>query len=128
MQACIVNYLSYCHVVLHQAGVDLFNAWIHTFLINDGIVFNRDDPGATYRGEGTLEFCRMQNITVQAWSPLARGAVSGRSLANAEARIKKTAAVVDQLAEEKGVGKEAIVIAWLLKKVSDNLVLCKLNN
>jgi predicted oxidoreductase len=88
---------------------------IHTQLINDGIVFNRDDPGVTLRGEGTLEYCRMQNITVQAWSPLAGGAVSGRSLANADARIKRTAALVAQLAEEKGVAKEAIVIAWLLR-------------
>jgi predicted oxidoreductase len=88
---------------------------LHAYLINDGIVLNRSDAGVTLRGEGTLEFCRMQNITVQAWGPLAHGDVSGRSLDNAEARVTKTAALVAELAEEKGVGKEAIVIAWLLR-------------
>ena len=88
---------------------------IHTQLINDGIIFNRDDRSMASRSEGTLQFCRMHNITVQAWSPLARGAVSGKPVVNPDARIECTAALVAQLAEEKGVSKEAIVIAWLLR-------------
>ena len=88
---------------------------IHAQLINDGIVFNCADDAVASRSEGTLEFCRMHGITIQAWSPLARGDVSGRSLANPDARIEQTAALVAQLAEEKGVSREAIVIAWLLR-------------
>lgn len=88
---------------------------IHAQLINDGVIFNADDRAMASRSEGTIEFCRMQSITVQAWSPLARGALSGRPTDNPEARIEQTAALVAQLAEEKGVSKEAIVIAWLLR-------------
>jgi predicted oxidoreductase len=88
---------------------------IHAQLINDGIVFNRDDLGVMSRGVGTLEFCRAQGITIQAWSPLATGAVSGKPVAHPEARIERTAALVARLAEEKGVSKEAILIAWLLR-------------
>ena len=88
---------------------------IHTHLVNDGIIFNRDDRSMASRSEGTLEFLRMHNITVQAWSPLARGAVSGKPVVNPDARIEATVALVAQLAQEKGVGKEAIVIAWLLR-------------
>jgi len=88
---------------------------IHAQLINDGVIFNADGRAMASRSEGTIEFCRMQSITVQAWSPLARGALSGRPTDNPEARIEQTAALVAQLAEEKGVSKEAIVIAWLLR-------------
>ena len=88
---------------------------IHTQLINDGIVFNQDDLGVMSRSEGTLEFCRMHNITIQAWSSLACGVVSGKAIANPEARIERTAALVAELAKEKGVSKGAIVIAWLLR-------------
>jgi predicted oxidoreductase len=88
---------------------------IHAQLINDGIVFNGDESGVTSRGEGTLEFCRMHDITVQAWSPLAGGAVSGKPVSGPDARIEGASKEVARLAEEKGVSKEAIVIAWLLR-------------
>lgn len=88
---------------------------VHTHLIDEGIVLNRADYPQPTRGEGTLEFCRMQGITIQAWSPLAGGIVSGKPLAEPDERIEKTAVLVTKLAEEKGVSMEAIVIAWLLR-------------
>jgi predicted oxidoreductase len=88
---------------------------VHNQLINDGIVFNRDDLGVMSRSEGTLEFCRMQNITVQAWSPLAGGKVSGAGVAAPESRHEETTTLVKELAEEKGVSKGAILVAWLLR-------------
>jgi predicted oxidoreductase len=88
---------------------------IHAQLINDGIVFNRDEQGVTSRSEGTLEFCRMQRITLQAWSPLAGGAVLGRPVSGPDARIGETSREVASIAAERGVSKEAIVIAWLLR-------------
>jgi predicted oxidoreductase len=87
----------------------------HSQLINDGIVFNRDDLGVMSRSEGTLEFCRIQNITIQAWGPLARGVLSGSVVGNPEARMEQAAALVAQLAADKGVSREAILIAWLLR-------------
>jgi predicted oxidoreductase len=88
---------------------------VHTHMINDGIVFNRDDAAPASRGEGTLTFCRMQGITLQAWSPLAAGAVTGKPATDLAPRIERAAAVVKELAEQRGVSKEAIAIAWLLR-------------
>jgi predicted oxidoreductase len=88
---------------------------VHAQMINDGIIFNRDEEAPASRSEDTLAFCRMQGITLQAWSPLAAGAVTGKPLPNAAPRIERAAAVVEELAEERGVSKEAIVIAWLLR-------------
>jgi predicted oxidoreductase len=88
---------------------------VHTHLIDEGIVLNRSDYNEPTRGESTLEFCRLHGITIQAWSPLAGGAISGKQLAEPNDRIEKTAALVSRMAEQKGVSKEAIVIAWLLR-------------
>jgi predicted oxidoreductase len=87
----------------------------HSQLINDGIVFNRDDASPMSRSEGTLEFCRMHDITLQAWSPLAAGRVTGRLPAEPSPRLERTAQAVAGLAEEKGVSREAILVAWLLR-------------
>jgi predicted oxidoreductase len=88
---------------------------VHNQLINDGIVFNREDAGVMSRSEGTLEFCRTQSITIQAWSPLVGGRVSGRPIAPPNARLEEAAALVAELATERNVSKEAILTAWLLR-------------
>lgn len=88
---------------------------VHTHFIDEGIVLNRSDYPEPTRGEGTLDFCRIHEITIQAWSPLAGGIVSGKTLSEPDERIEKTAALVARMAEEKGVSKGAIVIAWLLR-------------
>ena len=57
----------------------------------------------------------MNDITIQAWSPLAGGVVSGNLPDKPEEQIAQTAELVAELAEAKGVSKEAIVIGWLLR-------------
>ena len=57
----------------------------------------------------------MHDITIQAWGPLARGDVSGKPIAGSDARIERTATLVARMAEKKGVSREAIVVAWLLR-------------
>jgi len=88
---------------------------IHHQLINDGVVFNTNDMRVMSRSEGTLEFCRLENITIQAWSPLAGGVVSGKTLESPDARITAVSKLVAAMAEEKNISKEAILTAWLLR-------------
>ena len=64
--------------------------------------------------EGTIEHCRLENIQIQAWGPLAQGIFSGRTLDNQPQNIVNTAAMVKTLAEEKGTTAEAIVLSWLM--------------
>jgi predicted oxidoreductase len=87
----------------------------HNQMFNDGIQFNRDEIGVTSRSEGTVEFCRLHNITLQAWSPLAAGKVTGRLPDDPAPHLEETAKIVAEMAEEKGVSKEAILVAWLLR-------------
>ena len=67
------------------------------------------------RSEGTIEYCRMHDITLQAWGPLAGGTVTGRLPTDPDPRFRETAALVATLAEAYGVSREAILIAWLLR-------------
>lgn len=87
---------------------------LHSHLVNAGIITNQTDPPHAVRGDGTLEYCRLHDITIQAWSPLARGQVSGGLAADADARTRHTATLVAELAAQHRVSPEAIVLAWVL--------------
>lgn len=65
--------------------------------------------------EGTLEYCQLENIQLQAWGSLAKGLYTGRDVENESENVKNTALLVQKLAEEKQVSREAIVLAWLMK-------------
>jgi predicted oxidoreductase len=98
-------------IVANQLEVSL----LHTHLIDEGIIFNQDRPERVLRGEGTLEYCRQHNITIQAWAPFKKGAViTGESNPPSQA-AQNVAQVIAEMAQAKGVSKEAIALAWLLK-------------
>jgi predicted oxidoreductase len=65
--------------------------------------------------EGTLEYCRLENMQVQAWGPLARGLFSGVPLEGQPDNVVQTAELVGRMAREKATTPEAIVLAWLMK-------------
>lgn len=88
---------------------------LHSGLISAGVSVNQDFPPGPIHGAGTLEYCRRQAIRIQAWSPLAKGRLSGAPFKSDEPRFPKTKELVDRLAAEKGVRPEAVAIAWLLR-------------
>ena len=85
----------------------------HTPLIDEGINVNTQFDGGVMRGAGTLEYCRMQGIGVQTWSPLQKGFFGGVFLGDeAYAELNRE---LDRLAEQYGVTADAIAYAWLLR-------------
>jgi predicted oxidoreductase len=97
-------------IVCNQVAYNI----IHTHLLSEGVNFNQDTPMLT-RNHGTIEYCRRHNITLQAWGPLAWGQLTGRANESSPARVVKTSELVAELAHEKGVSGEAILIAWILR-------------
>jgi predicted oxidoreductase len=97
-------------IVTNQVEFNL----IHTQLLDEGIVFNQNNSRLT-RNEGALEYCRSHNITLQAWSPVAGGRLTGKSRPNDASHIQEAAKQVAQMAADKGVTPEAILIAWILR-------------
>ena len=87
---------------------------IHTHLLDAGIMFNQNNPRLA-RNNDLIEYCRLHDITLQAWSPLARGRLSGNPDPKDGENIRNTADCVAEMAAEKGVHPEAIVLAWILR-------------
>ncbi|HET7578117.1 MAG TPA: aldo/keto reductase [Bacillales bacterium] len=86
---------------------------VHTPMIDAGLNVNmRHDP-AVVRDSSVLEYCRLNNITIQAWSPFQHGMIEGPFIGN-EA-FPEVNAKLQELAEKKGVTDSAIAIAWILR-------------
>ena len=96
-------------LVINQIELNI----LHNDLINDGVVSNTNS--ADYTGaRGTLDYCRLNDIMVQAWSPVAGGQIIAPS-EDAPDNIKQTAQVIAELAEKYNTTKSAITLAWLLR-------------
>jgi predicted oxidoreductase len=83
--------------------------------LDEGVHVNQKKGTEVHFGEGTIEHCRLEQIQLQAWGPLARGMFSGRPLENPPENVLKTKALVQKLAAEKQTSVEAIVLGWLMR-------------
>jgi len=101
---------------LHQpivANQVEFNV-MHTHLLDEGINFNQY-VNRIARNVGTIEYCRLNHITLQSWGSLVNGRVTGRKVENPTPAQIDTAALVTEMARAKGVDPEAILVAWILR-------------
>jgi predicted oxidoreductase len=87
---------------------------LHHGFAEVGISFNQESPGYPDGWEGVIEYCRLKGVSLQAWSPLDRGALTGDPTKLTEAG-RKTAALAAAYAKDRGVPPEAIALAWLLR-------------
>lgn len=83
--------------------------------LEQGILVNQKKGTEINFADGIMEFCQMDNIQIQAWGPLAQGIFSGKATDKATEDVKKTAALVQQMASSKETTREAIVLGWLMK-------------
>jgi len=85
----------------------------NTGMIDAGLNVNMENPPSINRDGGVLEFCRLEGITIQAWSPFLYGCFEGVFLGSD--KFPELNAEINKLAEQKGVTPEAIVVAWILR-------------
>jgi predicted oxidoreductase len=86
----------------------------HTPLIDSGMAFNMKIDKSVNRDSSILEYCRLKDITLQAWSPFQHGFFEGTFLGDLE-RYPKLNEVINQLAEKYGVTNTAIATAWITR-------------
>jgi predicted oxidoreductase len=86
---------------------------LHSGLITEGILANQEDAAYT-AVMGTLDYCRLHDMIIQAWSPVAVGKLINPP-AGAGESTQRVAALIAQLASEKGTTREAVALAWLLR-------------
>lgn len=74
---------------------------------------NKTTEFSINRDSSALDYCRLHDITIQAWSPLQYGMFGGTFIDNADfPELNKALAAI---AEREGVSKAAVAIAWILR-------------
>jgi len=87
----------------------------HAPIVAQGVAANMvgEDQSLTLDGGGILDYCRLHDITVQAWSPFQAGFFTGVFLGSEE--YPELNAVIDRLAARYGVPPIAIAVAWITR-------------
>ncbi len=74
---------------------------------------NKTTDMSIMRDGGALDYCRLNDITIQTWSPLQYGMFQGMFIDNPE--FPEMNEVLGELADQYSVTKAAIAIAWILR-------------
>ena len=86
----------------------------HAPIITQGVAMNMAGVEQSIsRDVGILDYCRLHDITIQAWSPFQAGFFTGVFLGNPD--CPELNAVIDRLAAAYDVPAEAIATAWLTR-------------
>lgn len=82
-------------------------------MIGNGLEVNMLTEGAVDRDGSILDFCRLNDITIQAWSPFQYGFFEGVFLGNE--KFPELNRKLNELAAEYQVSATTIAAAWLLR-------------
>ncbi|MEN0128909.1 MAG: aldo/keto reductase [Brevundimonas sp.] len=86
----------------------------HAPIIAQGVATNMVDlDQSVVRDNGIVDYCRLHDITIQAWSPFQAGFFTGVFLGNED--YPELNAVIDRLAEKYDVPPIAIATAWITR-------------
>jgi predicted oxidoreductase len=91
----------------------------HAPLIASGIAMNMQQlPQSASRDNGLLDYARLNDITLQAWSPFQKQWFDGTFLGDRE-NFPELNDVVDELSAKYGVTGTAIAVAWITRHPAD---------
>lgn len=96
-------------IVTNQLQLSITNS----NMISSGMEVNMGTDGAVNRDGSILNYCRLNDITIQTWSPFQFGMFEGSFLGNE--RFPELNKVIDELAEKYNVTNTAIATAWILR-------------
>jgi predicted oxidoreductase len=85
----------------------------HTPMIDSGLTVNMHVRQSVDRSGSILDYCRLHDITIQAWSPFQKGFFDGPFLGDPE--YAELNAVVDRLAAKYGVTPAAVATGWITR-------------
>lgn len=96
-------------LVANQLQLSITN----TTMIQSGINVNMENDAAINRDGSVLDFCRLNDITIQPWSPFQYGFFEGVFLGSD--KFPELNQKIDEIAEKYNVTNTTIAIAWLLR-------------
>lgn len=86
---------------------------MHAQMVHSGINVNTYNETAADRDGSVLDYCRLNDITIQPWSPMQFGFMKGCFIDNEKfPELNKT---MDELGLKYGVSKNTLAFAWILR-------------
>jgi len=109
MQIELLNKYLKNKIIINQLQFSITN----TGMIDSGLNVNMKNDPSVVRDNSILEYCRLKDIHIQAWSPLQYGFFDGVFLDND--KFPELNNKINEIAAIKGVTNTAIAIAWILR-------------
>lgn len=109
MQMALLNKYLDEKIIINQLQLSITN----TTMIDAGLNVNMENTAAVNRDGSVLDYCRLHDITIQAWSPFQYGFFEGVFLGNP--KFEELNQVIDRIASEKGITNSALAVAWILR-------------
>lgn len=85
----------------------------HSSMVDSGVAANTTNANAVDRDGGILDYCRLQKVTVQAWSPFVFGAFEGVFIDNP--KYADLNAKMDEISAKYNLTKTGLAVAWILR-------------
>lgn len=82
-------------------------------MVQSGLEVNMTTDGAVDRDDSVLDYCRLNDITIQTWSPFQYGFFEGIFLNNE--KFPELNRALDELADKYNVTSTAVAAAWILR-------------
>ncbi len=98
-----------CDIQANQLQLSITNSQ----MIRHGLEVNMFTEGSLDRDGSILDYCRLNDITIQAWSPFQYGFFEGVFLDND--KFYQLNSVINMIAEKYGVSNTSIAAAWILR-------------
>ncbi len=96
-------------IVANQLQLSITNST----MIQAGINVNMENASAVNRDGSVLDFCRLNDITIQPWSPFQYGFFEGVFIGSD--KYPELNAKLTEIAQKYNVSETTIVMAWLLR-------------
>lgn len=96
-------------IIINQLQFSITN----TGMVDAGINVNMEIDASINRDGSILDYCRLNEITIQPWSPFQYGFFEGVFLDNE--KFPELNDKINAIAEAKGVPNTAIAVAWILR-------------
>ena len=86
---------------------------MHSAMVQSGINVNMYNEYGINRDGGILDYCRLNSITIQPWSPMQYGFFEGCFVDNE--KFPELNETMQNIGDKYGVSKTTVAIAWILR-------------
>ncbi len=85
----------------------------HTVMIDSSLNVNMGNDPAINRDDSVLDFCRLNDITIQPWSPFLYGFFEGNIIGSE--KYPELNAKLEEISEKYGITPTGLAVAWILR-------------